>query len=216
MNLELGFVANQAERKYYGAYYTPKSVAQAMTEWAIRSAEDRVLEPSFGDGAFTQAAVVRSAALGAERGVPLVFGTDIDPAAVAKVTAAMRDGAFSAKLRQADFLAVEPSGCWSSFDAALGNPPYVRHHRIDKGTIADLRRRELGLSGGADLWCAFVLHSATFLKQDGRLAFVLPASFLFAHYAEEVRNRLAAQFGSRLPFDWDLGRLQIRALTNVA
>lgn len=196
MNLELGFVAHQAERKYYGAYYTPKSVAEAMTEWAIRSPEDRVLEPSFGDGAFTHVAALRSAALGAEPGVPLIFGTDIDPAAVAKVTTAMRDSAFAAELRQADFLAVEPSGCWSGFDATLGNPPYVRHHSIDKGTIADLRRRELGLSGGADLWCAFVLHSVAFLKQGGRLAFVLPASFLFARYAEEVRNRLAAQFRS--------------------
>jgi len=186
--------ADDLERRYYGSYYTPEVIARAITEWAVRSARDRVIEPSFGDGVFIDACAERLVGLGATLTTPQVFGTDIDREAVRRVTSANQARALCVALRCADFLAIDPVGDWSSCAAAIGNPPYVRHHLIEKGTIADLRRREAGLSGAADLWCTFVVHAMQFLAPGGRLAFILPGAFGFARYAREVRERLAASF----------------------
>src|SRR5262245_34014099 len=41
-----------AATKTRGGYYTPLAVADWLASWAIRSPNDRVLEPSCGDGAF--------------------------------------------------------------------------------------------------------------------------------------------------------------------
>ena len=41
--------------KLRGGYYTPQAVAKWLARWAIRSGEERVLEPSCGDGAFLEA-----------------------------------------------------------------------------------------------------------------------------------------------------------------
>lgn len=194
MKYEFDFAASDHHRRYYGSYYTPESIAQAVTDWAVRSPYDRILEPSFGDGVFVRSCRRRLSSLGATFASPRILGTDIDPAAVSKVMSAFDTRAPDVSLRCADFLAVEPEGDWSLLQAAIGNPPYVRHHLIEKGTIADMRRRDLALPGGSDLWCSFVMHSTRFLAPGGRLAFVLPGSFVFARYAQVVRERLAASF----------------------
>ena len=43
---------NLARRKQLGSYYTPGGVAGSLVRWAIRSDEDRLLDPACGDGQF--------------------------------------------------------------------------------------------------------------------------------------------------------------------
>ena len=50
-------------RKARGAFFAPEARARYITDWAVRSVEDRVLEPSCGEAAFLLAAVDRLAAL---------------------------------------------------------------------------------------------------------------------------------------------------------
>lgn len=182
------------ERKHLGAYYTPSSIAEAITEWAVRLPTDRLLEPSLGDGVFVNEIAKRLSHLGAANSRAQIYGTDIDPAVIEKLKATSLIGSVGFEIRQADFLAVESTPPWHLFEAVIGNPPYVRHHRIEKDTIADFRRQQLGLTRSADLWCTFVMHSLGFLRVGGRLAFVLPASFGFANYAQKVRAHLATKF----------------------
>ena len=42
-------------RKETGAYYTPPDAVRALVRWAARSASDRMLDPSCGDGRFLAA-----------------------------------------------------------------------------------------------------------------------------------------------------------------
>ena len=42
--------------KLRGGYYTPMDLAHWLCAWAIRSVDDRILEPSCGDGVFLEAA----------------------------------------------------------------------------------------------------------------------------------------------------------------
>ncbi len=55
-------------KKRHGVFYTPDPASRLLTKWAIRSAADRVLEPSFGGCGFLQAAKDRLTAL--EVGAP--------------------------------------------------------------------------------------------------------------------------------------------------
>ena len=46
-----------AEKKERGAYFTPQPVAQFLSDWAIRTPNDAILEPSCGEAVFLEAAV---------------------------------------------------------------------------------------------------------------------------------------------------------------
>ena len=45
-----------AEEKGRGAFFTPQPLAQFLADWAIRSPNDLVLEPSCGEAVFLEAA----------------------------------------------------------------------------------------------------------------------------------------------------------------
>jgi len=47
-----------ALREARGAFFTPEPLARYMTEWAVRSVADKVLEPSCGEAAFLLSAVL--------------------------------------------------------------------------------------------------------------------------------------------------------------
>src|SRR5271155_1400936 len=42
-------------QKEAGAYYTPDPVVSSLISWAVRSEDDRLLDPSCGDGGFIAA-----------------------------------------------------------------------------------------------------------------------------------------------------------------
>ena len=65
--------------KLRGGYYTSPELAGWLSSWAIRSARDRVLEPSCGDGVFLDAAANRLKKVGLEggRGIDHLFGIEI-------------------------------------------------------------------------------------------------------------------------------------------
>ena len=50
--------------KLRGGYYTPDKISEFITDWAVRSSTDTVLEPSCGDGSFLNAITHRLSALG--------------------------------------------------------------------------------------------------------------------------------------------------------
>ena len=47
------------QRKARGAFFTPPDISRFMTAWAVRSAEDKVLEPSCGEASFLLPAAQR-------------------------------------------------------------------------------------------------------------------------------------------------------------
>ncbi len=186
-----------ARKKELGAFYTPLSVAVVLCNWAIRSMEDVVLEPSFGGCTFLQASIRRIQDLGAPAADHL-FGCDIDPNAFdflrASVTCIRADN-----FRQCDFLHLDPqilSGARAA--AVIGNPPYVSYSRLSaeqRETIHDWEKLHgLRLNRRASLWTYFTFHALNFLAPGGRMAWVLPVSFMTAKYAESLRQHLSKKF----------------------
>jgi adenine-specific DNA-methyltransferase len=182
-------------QKARGAFYTPPGLTRFLAHWAIRSAGERVLEPSCGDGAFLGSISQRFTELGADGLTNRLVGVE-RAADEADKARALADGA---RILTADFFDVDPASL-RPVDAVIGNPPYIRYH----GFFGDDRRKGLARARGqgveltrlASSWAHFVVHSIGFLGPEGRLALVLPAELLHVDYGQPVRDLLMARFGS--------------------
>jgi len=181
-------------RKARGAFFTPEPVARFVTDWALRTASDHVLEPSCGEAAFLLAAVDRLAALPPSGGGAL-DGVELHQESAVAATRLLSEAGVEAKVTVGDFFTVTPTG---SYDAVIGNPPYVRYQDFTGPARTRSRaaalRAGVTLTGLASSWAAFTVHSALFLKPGGRLGLVLPAELLSVNYAAEVRRFLLERF----------------------
>lgn len=185
-------------RKARGAFFTPEEITRFVTAWALRSPDDRVLEPSAGDAAFLVAAVDRLRDLGKDpSAVPVVDAVEIHGGSVRAAEARVASTGGRAKIREADFFTVDPNPL---YDAVIGNPPYIRYQGFTGEQRARAQRAALrggvSLNGLASSWAAFTIHSSLFLKPGGRLGLVLPAELLTVNYAAPVRRYLFDHFRS--------------------
>jgi len=184
-----------ADRKARGAFFTPAQITDYLAQWAVRSADERILEPSAGDAAFLVAATRRLQELGA--GQPALDGIEIHRSSATTARRRVTEAGGRAHIRTADFFAIEPR---AEYTAVIGNPPYIRYQEFRGATRAQSRRAALKagvtLSGLASSWAAFTVHAALFLRPGGRLALVLPAELLSVNYAAAVRKFLFDRFAS--------------------
>jgi hypothetical protein len=197
-------VESAQEAKARGAFYTPRELTRFLTRWAIRGADDRVLEPGCGDGAFITAASRRFMDLGVDDLAGRLFGVEREPDEAQKARAL----APSASVLTSDFFDVEPTSL-PAMDAVIGNPPYIRYHGFtgadrDKG-LSRARLQGVELTRLASSWAHFVVHSVAFLGPAGRLGLVLPAELLHTDYGQPVRDLLLRRFGSVIVVAFDRG-----------
>lgn len=188
-------------RKARGAFFTPTPICRFLTEWAIRSPADRVMEPSCGDAAFLRAATDRLRSLGAP--VPIaglapfsqVKAVELHRPSAHHAAAVVTRAGIPATILEGDFFDLDPE---PQFDAVVGNPPYVRYQDFSGIPRLKAQRRavEAGrpVSGLASSWASFVLHASRFLAPGGRLGLVLPAELLTVNYAGPVRSFLLESF----------------------
>ncbi|TQL85531.1 N-6 DNA methylase [Microbacterium saperdae] len=188
--------ADTAElRKARGAFFTPDAITRYVTDWAIRSSTDTVLEPSAGDAAFLVQAVRRLHEHGAD--TPAVDGVEIHEHSAAVAHRRVEEAGGSPNITVSDFFLVEPEARYS---VVVGNPPYIRYQ--DFTGESRTRSRAAALKAGVSLtalassWAAFTVHSALFLKDGGRMGLVLPAELLSVNYAAAVRQFLFDRFRS--------------------
>ena len=185
-----------ALRKERGAFFTPDEITRFVSNWAIRTADDQVMEPSAGDAAFMVAAIARLRELTADSDArPIVDGVEIHAHSARIARQRVRDAGGVPRIRCSDFFVVEPKPI---YDTVIGNPPFIRYQ--DFSGEARIRSRAAALRGGVSLtglassWAAFTIHSALFLKHGGRLGLVLPAELLSVNYAAPVRRFLFNHF----------------------
>lgn len=182
-----------AVRKARGAFFTPPAIVDYIADWALRDASDSVLEPSAGDAEFLVSATKRLRRLGHD--APVVHGVEIHEHSAKLGRRRVREAGGRAQIRVSDFFLVDPK---PGYTAAIGNPPYIRYQ--DWTGPARTRSREAALRAGVALtglassWAAFVVHTALFLKDGGRMGLVLPAELLSVNYAAPVRRFLFDSF----------------------
>jgi len=175
----------RATRLRFGRFYTPAHVADLALDEVLRGNSDLVWDPTCGDGAFLRRA--------AERGhdPSCLHGDDIDAAAIAAAADALPD----ATLQVGD-LFTRTEG---SFDAIVGNPPFVRVERLPADRRTTLRETVTAAIGfeppaQTDLSVLALLQALRFLAPGGRLAFVMPNTWMDASYGRPVRQWLLERY----------------------
>jgi adenine-specific DNA methylase len=160
------------------------------------------MDPSYGGCAFLRVGLDELSSLGAGSPQESVYGTDIDGESARWASHLIAAGVPASHLLASDFLSLLPGQELPLVGALVGNPPYVRHHRLTSGAtataLAAMERAGVALNGRANLWAYFVIHAAQFVKEAGRMALLLPGSALHADYAQPVLRHLADKFGEVL------------------
>ncbi|MFZ0424239.1 MAG: N-6 DNA methylase [Xanthobacteraceae bacterium] len=189
--------------KLRGGYYTSPEIAAWLAAWAIRTPNDRVLEPSCGDGEFLTAAVHRFGELGL-RGpslANLLTGVEIFPQEADHARSRLRSE-IGARVRDVvetgDFFAWWTQSTQPAFDVVIGNPPFIRYQTFPephRGRAIEIMK-SLGLTPNklTNIWVPFVVAAVASLRPNGRLALVLPAELLQVTYAGQLRSFLTDRF----------------------
>lgn len=167
-------------RKRLGQVSTPEAIANALVSWVIEKESDRFLDPSCGDGRFL-------ACHRASAGVEL----DEGEALIAKRRAPW------ALIHQADFF-VWASETRERFEAAAGNPPFIRYQHfagvIRERALEEAAKLGARFNGLTSSWAPFLVVTAKLLKAGGRMAFVVPAEIGHAPYAVPTLTALCDHF----------------------
>jgi len=167
-------------QKDLGQFFTPPEVARTLVRWVITSPRQRLLDPSCGDGEFL---VCHRRAV----------GIDVDR----NHTIRARTRAPGALVHEGDFF------LWASrtserFDAAAGNPPFIRYQTFSGETrqraLVEAAKLGARFNGLCSSWAPFLVATAGLLRPGGGMAFVVPAEIGHATYAEPLLEALCSHF----------------------
>jgi methylase of polypeptide subunit release factors len=199
----------------YGQFETPVDVADLLLGFCLRRPEDRVLDPSCGNGAILARAAQMQRWLDPDQDSgPRLWGVELDSEAAAHAQEIVPE----AHIIGRNFFEMQP---WPDglFDAIVGNPPYTRAEWIgwiekdqrirrqfaqqlsmfdDADGIVPYRKKGRSenqtLSRRAGLHAYFFLHGTQFLREGGRFGFVVPNSWLDVAYGERLKQFLLEHF----------------------
>lgn len=86
-----------------------------------------------------------------------------------------------------NFLKMENDKRFGRFDIIIGNPPYIRVHKIDKQLNEYLRNNFFTPFKDFDIYICFFEQSLKFLSKNGVLGFITPEKYLSREYAKKLR-----------------------------
>ena len=180
----------QAERNRLGQFATPPLLARDILSYARALLPSRggvcFLDPAFGTGAFYSAA----RKVFQENQIKEARGFEIDPH-YGVPAASLWEGE-GVRLELTDFTREKPS---LRFNLIICNPPYVRHHHLDKLEKTRLQRCVLNasgmrLSGLAGLYCYFMGLSHAWMADNAIAGWLIPSEFMDVNYGETVKRYL--------------------------
>lgn len=189
--------------KLRGGFYTPDSLVDlciarvaSLTRGRSRL---RLVEPSAGDGAF-----IRGVARSSVRGrVEHIEAVELVESEARKSAAALHEAAIEGCVATCSAIEWAVSSN-ALFDAAIGNPPFVRFQFVSKDdrmfTEQLAQRMGLSFAGVSNLWLPVLLGTLHRLRVGGAFAFVVPAECFTGISAGTLRSWLVQNTGT-LRFD---------------
>jgi len=79
----------------------------------------------------------------------------------------------------------------TTFDYVVGNPPYIRIHRLSDNQKREYESTYRSAKGLYDIYCLFIERGFGFLKDRGRLGYICSNRFMTRSYGESLRKMLA-------------------------
>jgi len=181
-------------RRACGAYYTPAPIVDLLLA-DVPAPIERIIDPSCGGGAFLGPATRLTPA-------SEIHGVDTDPIAVeiARLAILVRSGCdpeliepLRRNIRCAEALVSDLSNLEGSFDAVVGNPPFVDSESMSRHSSAlraAVRARYATARGNWDLSVPFVELALRLARPGGTIALVVPRQILGSDYAAELHRLL--------------------------
>ncbi len=169
-------------RKKFAQFFTPEFVAQLMVDWILQTPNLKtLLEPAFGLGVFSRLILENKEDINIK-----AFDIDENIFNIAKHN-------FNNKKNINYFLEDYLFNDWNNkYDAIICNPPYFKFHDYEnKETLEEIKYRlKVDLSGFTNIYTLFLLKSIYQLKENGRIAYIIPSEFLNANYGQLIKKHL--------------------------
>lgn len=203
------------QRKRLGQYFTGLPLGKLLAHLALRPDTRSVLDPMAGHGDLLDATWEAASECGAR--LAQLDGIEIDErtaaACEARLAAVAGKGPPNRVIVPGD--AFDPATVQKlahrAYDLVITNPPYVRYQSRKKDSVRAglakiIESQFLGeqlavwqtlteaYSGLADLSVPALLHAASFVREGGRLALVVPATWRSRDYADVIRYLLLRCF----------------------
>lgn len=185
-------------KKEKGQYMTPEKIVVMILD-DIGYAGDEVLakkimEPSFGDGAFLSEIIKRIVKAGRKQSLPEkelsgiiqnnVFGIEKDEKIYKKAIGRLNGILEEYKIPKIEWKSLINGDTlteWEKhkekYDYVVGNPPFVRIHNIPEG-YRDIVKSFQFSDGMADLYVIFYEIGINMLGENGKLGFISPNTFI--------------------------------------
>ena len=185
-----------AERNRLGQFATPNALAidiARYVESVLGRTKGRIrfADPSIGSGSFFSAAL---AVFGSKR-ISSAVGVELDPAFADAARNLWADAGL--EVVRGDFTRVLANdSCPPAPNVILANPPYVRHHhmnREDKERLQGLTFKMTGVevNGLAGLYVYFLLLATAWMEDGGIAAWLIPSEFMDVNYGAALKGFLA-------------------------
>jgi type I restriction-modification system DNA methylase subunit len=220
----------ERERKKLGQYYTPPTIADAVSKWVLDAPAahelPEILDPGSGSGTFPVEVYneLQQDYTDATHQDVLDAITAIDinkfPLHLTALNLAsqnIEEEIDTLHAYHASFFDIEPDSVMLSsarldnrdtgevgcFDGVVGNPPYIRNRDIPNKDAFRAHLSRFGptnssiyldgakkLSKKSDAYVYFVTHATQFLRDGGRLGFVIPPKWMSVRYGMDFQQFL--------------------------
>jgi len=182
-------------RNRLGQFATPRALAieitqQLATLLPIETFPIRFADPSLGLGSFFSAAL---SVFGQQR-IASAMGIEIDAALCNAASDIWADTGLAVVCEDFTRFVAGPM-CLSAPNIVLANPPYVRHHHIERRDKERLQalvleRTGVKVSGLAGLYVYFLLLTTSWMEEGGHAGWLIPSEFMDVNYGSALKNFL--------------------------
>ncbi len=184
-------IISQLAENQHGQHFTDVDEVDIICAFCLHAQTKTILDSAVGAGAF----LVR-----AQRALPNanIYGVEIDAtvAQLALFNLQWRKKK-EATILHRNFADVTPNEL-PQMDAIIGNPPYIRQEEmVDKTKWLKLSKAEWSISkinAQCDLYVYYLMHTAYYLKEGGRLGYVISASWLDNAFGATLQHFLLQHF----------------------
>lgn len=167
----------------YRSFYTKSDfITEYMVKMIDVKEEDRILEPSAGDGVFIDKVLEINPNAN-------ICAYDLNPEAIGKLCAKYGDNK-NIRITESDTLMNEELDNYSLeggvYDKVIGNPPYGGWLEREQREVL---KKKFNIYS-KETYSLFLLRCISLLKEGGVLSFIIPDTYLFLHRHKELRKYL--------------------------
>jgi len=179
------------ERNKLGQFATPAMLAREILSYGLSLLPEeqavRFLDPAIGTGSFFSAL---HETIGS-RQLSVADGFEVDRHY--GIPAQELWAEYGLKIQLSDFTRAKPPV--DGYNLLICNPPYVRHHHLEKNEKQLLQAKSMAatgikLSGLSGLYCHFLALSHSWMSAGGVAGWLIPGEFMDVNYGREIKRYL--------------------------